>query len=296
MCGQLRVNRLLAEAGVELRDGLLHLGVAIGVLTAAATLAAAGVALIPLVGAMPMELPTAVRFVPAALIAAGAVLMMRLAMGRLRPPPIPLGVVGALLVTYFVVTASILPQFERAKPVKALGRWVAEQSPASAHIAAYRMDRWNTSWRFYVGRHVTTLDSPDQFRAFQERSGRHYCLMLERDAERLAEAGYRMQIERRAEGLFTTTGRALRRQGRANWQTFVIVTDPIDREQGDREPGDREQGDGGVFHRFHGLGARPLAPSAQNLWKTPLTPYSASFFRLAPDRKNSRDWRYAARS
>jgi hypothetical protein len=60
------------------------------------------------------------------------------------------------------------------------------------------------------------------------RPGRHYCAMLRRDYDRLTAEGFRFRIAQEQEGLFTTTGRSLRRGAAARRDAFIIVTEQAD--------------------------------------------------------------------
>ena len=206
-----------------------HLGTAVGAGFAAGTLIAAGIALVPRIDQLPLEMSPWVKLAPAAFVVSGLLLLVRLVVGRLRPPAVPIGIAGGLLMTYAVVVLLVLPQFERAKPVKDLAQWVAASVPEPDSVGTYRMDRWNTSWRFYVGRQVERLDTPEQFGEFLQRPGHHFALMLRGDFEMLMAAGYRIRVVRERPGLFTTTGRAIGRDRQSNWRTFVIATDAPDR-------------------------------------------------------------------
>jgi 4-amino-4-deoxy-L-arabinose transferase-like glycosyltransferase len=200
-------------------------GTAAGALLAAAVLIAAGVALFPIANRVPIDVTRWARVVPAALFAAGVTSLVRLGLGRLRPPRVPLGVAAGLLTVYAVVILAALPFVERAKPVKDLAQWVGANIPVTGVVGAYRMDRWNTSWRFYVERPVAQIDTPDQFGEFLRQPGRHVCVMLRSDFDELVAAGYSLHVEQERIGLFTTTGRVLLGGRRANWQTFLVVAD-----------------------------------------------------------------------
>jgi hypothetical protein len=85
------------------------------------------------------------------------------------------------------------------------------------------MDRWNTSWRFYVDRPVEELRTKDELDAFLDGSDRELCLMLDTDFNDLLAAGLPLRIVEQRRGLFTTSGRAITRGGSAGWRTFLVV-------------------------------------------------------------------------
>ena len=67
------------------------------------------------------------------------------------------------------------------------------------------------------------MESFEQLKEFVGRPGRRVCIMRRADFERLRAGGYRVSIVREREGIFTTSGRAIKRHGRASWTSFVIV-------------------------------------------------------------------------
>jgi len=175
------------------------------------------------VNRLPVELKLWISLVPPAFIASGVLLLVRLWVGRLRPPAFPAGVVAALLLAYSLIVVVVLPEFERAKPIKNLALWVETNTSSTQTVAAYRLDRWNTSWRFYVNRPVEFLETREQVVDFFNRPGRRVCIMLRSDLDTLAKEGVQLPIVLERPGLFTTSGRAIQRNGQANWKTFVVV-------------------------------------------------------------------------
>jgi len=217
---------LAAHAWHELRTTASlrpHAALAAGALASAVTLVAGGIALIQVVNRLPVELKPWISLVPPAFIASGVLLLVRLWVGRLRPPAFPAGVVAALLLAYSLIVVVVLPEFERAKPIKNLALWVETNTSSTQTVAAYRLDRWNTSWRFYVNRPVEFLETREQVVDFFNRPGRRVCIMLRSDLDTLAKEGVQLPIVLERPGLFTTSGRAIQRNGQANWKTFVVV-------------------------------------------------------------------------
>src|SRR5262249_49447168 len=110
-------------------------------------------------------------------------------------------------------------------PTRRLARLVATTAGADDQIGMFRLNRWKSSWRFYVGRPSARLETDDELRMFFARPGRHYCAMLRSDYDRLTAQGLRLRIVDQEQGLFTTTGRALRRGAAARRDTFIVVTE-----------------------------------------------------------------------
>jgi hypothetical protein len=69
------------------------------------------------------------------------------------------------------------------------------------------------------------LETDADLHRFFATPGRHYCAMLRGDYDRLVAQGLRLRIVHQEEGLFTTTGRALRRGAAASRDVFIVVTE-----------------------------------------------------------------------
>jgi hypothetical protein len=192
-------------------------------------LAIVGVFLIAAFETLPLELPPIAKLMPIGMISAGLVSTARLLLRGARPPNSPIVIVAGLLLAYIVVTLVGFPAFERAKPIKEIARWVASAAAPTDRVASFRLNRWTSSWRFYVDRPAETLETTDELRAFLSRPGVAYCAMLERDMPRTANAGIPLKIVYRREGLFATTGPALRAGRRKGWATFVVTTNSLGR-------------------------------------------------------------------
>jgi 4-amino-4-deoxy-L-arabinose transferase-like glycosyltransferase len=216
---------LCARAWSELRDAEPRpIGTLTGLVTIPVLLVISGIVLIPGLNRVPLELPTAARLLPIALIASGIAMMAQVAR-RWRPASYPFAAVAGLLASYAIVIAIGLPAFEQMKPTKRLARLVSATAEANDHVAMFRLNRWSSSWRFYVGRHSEKLETSDELRRFFAKPGRHYCAMLLRDYDRLAAEGFRLRIVHRQRALFTTTGRALRSGATARRDAFIVVSD-----------------------------------------------------------------------
>jgi 4-amino-4-deoxy-L-arabinose transferase-like glycosyltransferase len=202
-------------------------GVLCGLVAIPIVLFASGIVLIPGLNRVPLELPAAARLLPIALLASGIAMMGQVARDW-RPSSLPFAAVAGLLVSYALILTIGLPAFEQMKPTRRLARIVAATAEAEDHVGMYRLNRWSSSWRFYVGRHSDRLETTEDLRMFFARPGRHYCAMLRRDYDGLATEGFRLRIVHQEIGLFTTTGRALRAGTAARHDIFIVVTeDPL---------------------------------------------------------------------
>jgi hypothetical protein len=188
----------------------------------------AGAVLVVGLDRVPLELPMEARLLPIVLMASGLAMVAQIG-SRWRPTAVPYAAVGGLVVAYALIVTLGLPAFEELKPTRRLARLVAASAGAEDHVGMFRLNRWSSSWRFYVGRHSERLETGEDLRAFFAKPGRHYyCAMLRRDFDRLSAEGLRLRILRQEEGLFTTTGRALRSGAAARRDAFIVVTGQAD--------------------------------------------------------------------
>jgi hypothetical protein len=199
-------------------------GILIGLVSIPILLVATGVALIPGLDRVPLDLPSIARAIPIALIGAGIAMFAQVAR-RWRPASMPYSATAGLLTVYAVVVMVGLPAFEQAKPTRRLARIVATTAKPEDHVAMFRLNRWSSSWRFYVGRHSERLETDAELREFFSRPGHHYCAMLRRDYDHLAAQGLRVRVIYEETGLFTTTGRSLRAGTAAHREGFILVTE-----------------------------------------------------------------------
>jgi 4-amino-4-deoxy-L-arabinose transferase-like glycosyltransferase len=220
---------LCAAAWNRARSDERHpVGTVAGLAAIPLLLIAAGVVLIPGLDRVPLELPAGARLLPIVLLASGLAMLGQI--GReWRPATVPYIAVAGLLACYALVITIGLPAFEELKPTRRLARMVATTAGADDHIGMFRLNRWSSSWRFYVGRHSERLETDADLHRFFATPGRHYCAMLRTDYDRLAGQGFRLRIVHQEEGLFTTTGRALRRGAAARRAAFIVVTEESER-------------------------------------------------------------------
>ena len=217
---------LCAAAWNRARSDERHpIGIVAGLAAIPLILLAAGIALIPGLDRVPLDLPVGARLLPVVLLLASGLAMLGQIGREWRPAAVPYIAVAGLLACYAVVVTIGLPAFEELKPTRRLARMVAMTAGADDHIGMFRLNRWSSSWRFYVGRHSERLETDADLHRFFATPGRHYCAMLRTDYDRLAEQGFRLRIVQQEEGLFTTTGRTLRRGAAARRNAFIVVTE-----------------------------------------------------------------------
>ncbi len=191
----------------------------IGVLAVGPILVVAGVTAAILM--QRLDLPSAAFAAPAALIAAGGVLIARSL--RRSLPPVPWAAFAAFGVTYVVVILFVGPALEQWQVVPDVARWVLAHSEPETRIGTYRLNRWDPALLFYVAHPTVVLETPDQAAAFFADSEPSYCVMRGSEFDDLVSQGLAIEVVYRRSGMWATSGRALWRQG-ATFTDFVVVT------------------------------------------------------------------------
>jgi 4-amino-4-deoxy-L-arabinose transferase-like glycosyltransferase len=133
-------------------------------------------------------------------------------------------VAAAMVATYAVVLTVVGPVLELEKVVKPMASALAPKLEVSDRVGAYKLDRWKTSWRFYVGHNTEQMDRPEEADAFFAKPGRFYCMMSSESLDQLRERGLRLRVVAEAEGLNMTSGRTHTQRGVKLRRRFVIVT------------------------------------------------------------------------
>jgi 4-amino-4-deoxy-L-arabinose transferase-like glycosyltransferase len=172
-----------------------------------------------------LELPRAAMIVPIAITAAGILLTMFVNVrGREggRPPTHPWFALVALLITYAGIIVFVLPALEQRKVVPDVARWVAAHAGDGDRIASYRLNRWNPTFRFYVGRHASLIDDPREAEAFFQARQPFYCVMRRAAFQEFVAQGVPLTVLYERDGMWATSGRVLWRR-RVTPEQFVVV-------------------------------------------------------------------------
>jgi 4-amino-4-deoxy-L-arabinose transferase-like glycosyltransferase len=170
-----------------------------------------------------LELPRAAAVVPIAVTLAGALLTARVNIRGGYPPKVPWIVMTAMTITYAGIVIFVMPALEQRKVVPDVARWVAARAQDGDRIGAYRLNRWEPSWRFYVGRHATFLDDAREAEVFLRAPQPFYCAMTQNAFDEFVARGVPLQVVYQRAGMWATSGRALWRR-RLPPVHFVIVT------------------------------------------------------------------------
>jgi 4-amino-4-deoxy-L-arabinose transferase-like glycosyltransferase len=174
-----------------------------------------------------LELPAAALVVPAVVVAAGAIITMRVNVRHDRPPGVPWIALCAVTTIYAGLLLFVIPALEKQKVIPDIARWVAGRAEPDALIASFRLNRWNTAFRFYVDRHVAMLDDEQQVVEFVNDAAASarpfYFVMLGDGYDELVAHGVPLSEVHAREGMWATSGRALWRTG-VPATRFVVVT------------------------------------------------------------------------
>ena len=151
---------------------------------------------------------------PIALTLAGIALAMLAHVRGALPPRVPWLVISALIVTYVGLILYVLPALEHRKVIPGMAEWVAEHAQPDDRVASFRLNRWTPDYRFYVRRHTTFLESPEEAEAFFKTPQPFYCLMRRSAYDEFVAQGIPLRIEHEREGMGATSGRML-------WRTYT---------------------------------------------------------------------------
>jgi hypothetical protein len=169
-----------------------------------------------------LALPASALVVPAAIAGAGVVLTLSAASRAWRMPRVPWAVVAALTMTYAGLLLWVIPALEERKAMPDLARWVAARASATDRVATFRLNRWNTAYRFYVGRHVSMIDAPGEALALFMGTEEFYCTMPAQEYDAFVAQGAPLRVVYERQGMWATSGRVLWRS-RVELARFVVA-------------------------------------------------------------------------
>ena len=214
--------RAWSDVGEDARAAR-HAASRAGVWIAGPLLVALGVA-VGYVLVVRLDLPPLAMVIPVVLTLAGIAMIASLVV-RGRLPQIPWLVTVALMTTYVGLVHFVMPAIERQKVVDDVAAWVAGEAGPDAVIASYRLNRWNPSFRFHVGRHVEFLEDPHEAEAFLASSEPYFCVMRREALEEFVARGVKLDVRLERRGMWATSGRVLWRN-QIPTARFVVVTKP----------------------------------------------------------------------
>ena len=163
--------------------------------------------------------------VPAALGIAGVVVTVQTVRGR-PLPQLPLAPVLAMGVVYLGAVTWVIPRLEQGKVIPDVAHWVASNASGSDRVATFRLNRWNTAYRFYVGRQVTIVESDEEARQFFSAPDPYFVVMTGPLYDALRSAGVPLRIAYEREGRWVTSGKALWRRS-TQLERFIVAAPAV---------------------------------------------------------------------
>jgi hypothetical protein len=172
-----------------------------------------------------LALDRAFLVVPAALAVAGVFITIHTRRGR-PLPLIPLAPVLAMGVVYLGAVTWVIPKLEQGKVIPDVARWVAAHASEADRVATFRLNRWNTAYRFYVERQVTVVESDEEARAFFSAPTPYFIVMTGPLYDALRAAGVPLRIAYEREGRWVTSGKALWRRS-PQLERFIVAASAV---------------------------------------------------------------------
>ncbi|MGE3956387.1 MAG: ArnT family glycosyltransferase [Vicinamibacterales bacterium] len=169
-----------------------------------------------------LDLGPSFLLVPAALLGAGLVATVAAWPGRTLPAW-PVAPVLAMGILYIGAVGWVMPRLEEGKVIPDVARWVDAHAGPGDRIATFRLNRWNTAYRFYVNRPVTLVESDEEARHFFSAPGPYYIVTSGVLYDALRAAGVPLRVAYERQGRWVTSGRALWRRGGADTRFIVAV-------------------------------------------------------------------------
>jgi 4-amino-4-deoxy-L-arabinose transferase-like glycosyltransferase len=210
---------LLAARGWRTALNEQHTAAArLSVLLIGLLLAALGAAAIVALFQMDLGLPAGAAILPIALITGGGITVAQALRNGLAAPRSLTAPFITLLVVYATTALVAFPTLEQTRSAVSTARFIRAQ-PVGA-VALYRVDRWKSSLRYYVGRRIDTLHEPEELKAFLRSSNPTYVVMLRDEYERLFAIGLPVEVISSQPIVSATSGRGFRRQ---IWNQLVVV-------------------------------------------------------------------------
>jgi 4-amino-4-deoxy-L-arabinose transferase-like glycosyltransferase len=168
-----------------------------------------------------LELPWSATALPIALMVGGIALLTVSAIRGWRVPRTAGIVVAMLLVVYAVVVTIGYPVFERTRATSVIAQDLRENTPSDTAVGLYRLERWRASMRYYLGRPITRIETPDEMRAFLSSPGRVYVVLRRVEYQKLRALHLPVYALSHRRAVIGTIGSGLRRQ---RWGYLVVAT------------------------------------------------------------------------
>ena len=180
--------------------------------------------------ALNLELPGVAILLPIALLVGGTALLTAVAMAGWRVPRTAIVPVVTLLAVYVMAVTVGFPVLEQTRPTRAVAMKLRRIATPDAPIGIYRLERWRASLRYYVGRPVVRLETPEDVLAFVSSDRPVYVVLMRQEYETLRQGGAPIREVMRHRAVAGTSGKGLRRQ---RWGYLIVAKSvPIRRQSG----------------------------------------------------------------
>jgi 4-amino-4-deoxy-L-arabinose transferase-like glycosyltransferase len=184
-------------------------------------LAAGGIGVWIFLFKLNLPIPTYAAILPLSLVVGGAAMSVQALRSGWRPPALGLALIIPLICAYATVVAAGFPVIDQTRPTPEIARWLTKVAPGStAPLALYKLSRWQASLRFYSGRQVTTIETPEDLQLFLTEHPSASVVLSERERDHLRDTGIALTIVYRRNAVLGTEGRGLRRQ---RWGRVVVA-------------------------------------------------------------------------
>ncbi|MEO6235641.1 MAG: glycosyltransferase family 39 protein [Vicinamibacterales bacterium] len=170
-----------------------------------------------------LELPEGAILLPVVLALGGMALLGAVSAAGWQVPRTPQPLVITLLLVYAAVVAFGFPTLEHTRPTALVATTLRQNTPADAPAALYRVEQWRASLRYYAGRPLARLTTPEELATFAAAQPRPvYIFMIRREYRSLRKAlGLREVFRCRAVVGTVRAAGGLRRQ---QWDDLIVVT------------------------------------------------------------------------
>lgn len=171
-----------------------------------------------------LDLDRGFLIVPLTLVVSGG-LASSYGWGARPLPAIPLAPIVAMAMVLAGAVGWVMPKLEEGKVVPDVARWVATHATSTDRVGTFRLNRWNTAYRFYVERHVVEIESDEEARRFFADPSPYYVVMTGTLFDALRAAGVPMRVVYERDGRWVTSGRALWRRNTERTRFVVAAPD-----------------------------------------------------------------------
>ena len=169
-----------------------------------------------------LNLPPIAVLLPNLFVVGGAALLFQAYRAGWRVPSTAVVLVTTMVGAYALLVVIGLPVLEQTRPTAIVARRLHRLGGPGTPVGIYRLERWRASVRYYLGRPVDRLETPDDVRTFLAIDRPVYVVMIRREYEQLLRLGLPVHMIMRRPAVTGTVGGGVLRKQR--WGFLVVVT------------------------------------------------------------------------